>query len=94
MYHTTHAGAMKLADSPYFPAPIAHLRDRLNKPFTGHTFLDAGCAEDIICPLMRLLGAKVYGVEPNPRACRLSNLTMEHAPIRKIHAETGKTNGA
>jgi hypothetical protein len=46
-------------------APIAYLRGRLGKPFTGLSFLDAGCAEGIMCALMRLLGTKASGVEPN-----------------------------
>jgi 2-polyprenyl-3-methyl-5-hydroxy-6-metoxy-1,4-benzoquinol methylase len=50
-------------------APIAYLRGRLVKPFTGLSFLDAGCAEGIMCALMRLLGAEASGVEPNTRAC-------------------------
>ncbi|MDA0341949.1 MAG: class I SAM-dependent methyltransferase, partial [Proteobacteria bacterium] len=50
-------------------APIAYLRG-LDKPFAGLSFLDAGCAEGIMCALMRLLGAEASGVEPNTRASR------------------------
>lgn len=81
-YYATQARAYEIGGQPFFSrahafnwvrskaAPIAYLRARLGKPFTGLSFLDVGCAEGIMCALARLLGAEVFGIEPNTRACR------------------------
>lgn len=88
-YYASQARAYEIGGQPLFSrahaydwvrskaAPISYLYARLDKPLTGLSFLDAGCGEGIMCALMRLLGAEVFGIEPNTRASRYAREILE-----------------